>query len=367
MRSISLYLHIPFCKRRCSYCTFYHVPQADDLEKLFVDAVVCELRAAAGEIGESFQCPTIFFGGGTPSVLGSESLDKIFEALSPHLPKRGTPEVTFETNPEDVTPALLQRLRDRGVNRLSLGIQSMDAGTLRVLKRCSARVNSRAVELVKGHFANFSLDLLLGSPYGSVGDVQGTLEHLLAYEPPHFSVYCLEAGGVLDSAVTEFFQRVDPERSAEEYLHVCETLARHAYVHYEISNFAKAGYESRHNRVYWEGGEYLGIGPGAHSYIAEERFYNEPSIERYVSAEGSLPKALRCAERRGHSQRRLEQRMLALRTARGLAGDQLPGTAPIIDELIEDDLAGVADNRLFLTDRGYLVLNEILLRLSKAA
>ena len=133
MKPISLYVHVPFCKRRCSYCTFYHVPHIGEFETRFVDALLAEFDAIVDEIGSPFQCPTVFFGGGTPSVLGPESLDRIFAAIDPFM-KRDA-EVTFETNPEDVTTALFDDLKVRGVNRLSLGVQSMNVAGLRRLVR----------------------------------------------------------------------------------------------------------------------------------------------------------------------------------------------------------------------------------------
>jgi oxygen-independent coproporphyrinogen-3 oxidase len=364
MREISLYVHVPFCKRRCSYCTFYHVPHLETYESVLVDALVREFGAAAKEIGEPFRCPTVFFGGGTPSVLNEQSLDRVFAAIEPYLPGNASCEVTFETNPEDVTPDLLTNLRARGANRLSLGIQSMGADGLRILKRCAPRTNAGAVEIVKEHFGNYSVDLLLGIPEGLPADLRLTLDHLDRWDPPHVSVYCLEAGGVMEADVKDFFAGVDAERAADEYLLVCEELARRGYVHYEVSNFAKPGYESRHNRCYWRGGEYVGIGPAAHSFIGGERFYNEASIERYVSAGIEFPADVRRIEPRGPSARRLEDLMLALRTSDGLPLDRLTCRGSAVEELVAGAFARVVEGRVILTDRGYLVLNEVLMRLA---
>jgi oxygen-independent coproporphyrinogen-3 oxidase len=364
MRDLSLYVHIPFCMRRCSYCTFYHVPHIDDYETAFVGGLIRELASAAEEIGEPFRCPTVFFGGGTPSVLRSESLDEIFDAISPFLSDADNAEITLEANPEDVTDGLLRGLRGRGVNRLSLGVQSMNPGALKVLKRCSASVNARAIDLVGNHFDNYSMDVLLGIPGGALADLQSTMRCLTDGAPPHFAVYCLEPGGVMAGEVGGFFAGVDAERSAEEYLYVCESLWEGGYEHYEVSNFARPGYESRHNRTYWHGGEYLGIGPGAHSFIGGERFHNEPSIERYVSAGGAS--ALRRMEPRDDEQRLIERCMLSLRTSDGLPMEQLECPKSVIDDLLESDLAAVVDDRLVLTDRGFLVLNEIVLRLTSS-
>ncbi len=297
-------------------------------------------------------------------MLSETSLDTIFSAIGPFLSRVGSPEITFETNPEDVTAGLLQNLRARGVNRLSLGVQSMDADGLKILKRCTAPTNARAVALVKDHFDNYSVDVLLGVPGGSLTDLRRTLDIVAGWDPPHLSVYCLEAGGVMEADVTDFFAGVDPDRAADEYLLACEESAARGYVHYEISNFARPGYESRHNRCYWRGGDYLGIGPAAHSFVGGERFYNEPSIERYVAPETELPADVRRFEPRAASARRMEELMLALRTSDGLPLDGVTCPDSAVDELVTGALARVADGRMVLTDRGYLVLNEILLRVS---
>ncbi|MDH3217026.1 MAG: radical SAM family heme chaperone HemW [Candidatus Krumholzibacteria bacterium] len=366
MRAISLYVHVPFCKRRCSYCTFYHTPFIDTYETAFVEALVREFEETAAKLDQPFCCPTVYFGGGTPSVLSRDSLDKIFGAISSYVAPDGV-EITFETNPDDVTEELVSGLRAHGVNRLSVGIQSMDAGALKILKRCTVTVNERAIDMVRGYFDNFSVDVLLGVPDGSRAGLGRTLARVLDWDVPHVSVYCLEPGGVMGSEVKEFLDRVDGERSAEEYLYVCERLRARGYQHYEISNFAKPGCESRHNRVYWQGEDYLGLGPAAHSYIDGERSHNEASIERYVSAAPGGAASTRHPEVRGPEQRRLEALMLALRTDRGLPVDHLESARSEIEALVAGSLARIVDDRLLLTDRGFLVMNDIVLRLCEAS
>lgn len=362
MRNISLYVHVPFCKRRCPYCTFYHVSHIDKQEDAFVDALLAEWGAAVGDIGEPFRCPTVFFGGGTPSTLEGRSLDRIFDAIAPYLEGVTDREITIEANPEDVTPELLDRLQRCGVNRLSLGVQSMRREALRTLHRCAPDVNRRAIETTREHFANYSVDLLIGVPDMPPGGMHDTIEQILEYAPPHLSVYCLEPGGAMKSDQT-FFDRVDGERSADEYLAVCETLRSRGYAHYEISNFARPGFESRHNRVYWRGAEYLGVGPGAHSFVDGERFHNAPSITRYVAQ--VRPLATRLPDIRGNDERLLEAHMLALRTSDGLAVDRVG--REVVDELVAAELATVMGERMVLSDRGFLVLNEIVMRVAAAA
>jgi oxygen-independent coproporphyrinogen-3 oxidase len=362
VKNLSVYVHVPFCKRRCAYCTFYHVPYIADFEARFVDALVAEWRGAVREFGGEVCVSTVFLGGGTPSVLRAESLDRIMQSLMPYVDSGA--EITAEANPEDVTAESLSDLARLGVNRLSLGVQSMSPRALTVLKRCSSDANASAMELVQSQFKNFSVDLLLGIPDGSVDEVSATLERVRDIsDPAHFSVYCLEPGGVMAADVDHFFDDVDPERSAEEYLFVCDTLVGEGYTHYEISNFARPGFESRHNRVYWQGEDYLGIGPAAHSFLGGERYFNEPSIERYVK--GAAP--TRTLEVRGAGERQTEALMLALRTGDGLPLEDVPCSVEVIDDLVTNGLADRRAGCLVLTDRGFLVLNEILMRVSRAA
>lgn len=363
MKAVSLYIHVPFCKRRCAYCTFYHVPYVDRFEERFVESLVAEFRAAVGDAGGDLRLPTVFVGGGTPSVLSPSSLERIFEVVAPCI--AADAEVTVEANPEDVDDAVLDHLASLGVNRISLGVQSMVPRALRVLMRCGAEVNARAIELVARHFDNFNIDLVLGVPGGSLEEVAQTLGQLSDSQATHYSVYCLEPGGVLTTPdIERFFDGVDTDLSAEEYLHVCDVLAGRGFDHYEVSNFARSGCQSRHNRVYWRGGDYLGIGPGAHSYIDSERYYNEPSIERYTA--GDSPP--RTHEARGAEVRHTEAMMLALRTSDGLDVAGAACATAVIDDLVDSALARRARNgKLVLTDRGFLLLNEILMRLSRAA
>jgi oxygen-independent coproporphyrinogen-3 oxidase len=308
--------------------------------------------------------PTVFLGGGTPSVLSGRSLDKIFAAIAPFVKRALAVEITVETNPEDVTDELLTRLRERGVNRLSVGIQSMDERAQRTLKRCKPATNTDALAKVRRHFENFSADILLGVPGGSMAAVKDTVAGVLEFQPPHLSVYCLEPGGVMEATLGDFFGTVDAEQSAREYLYVCGALAAAGYDHYEVSNFARPGYESRHNRAYWTGREYLGVGPGAHSYLDGRRFHNEPSIEAYVAGRDGFPESVRREEALGRTERELEELMLSLRTSRGLPCKRLEGHRTFADDLLAGGLARVDNGRFCLTDRGYLLLNEIVLRLT---
>jgi len=365
MRVLSLYIHVPFCTRRCSYCSFFHLGRDRERELAYVDALEAEIAATLGAL-DDVRLGTVFVGGGTPSVLGEESLARVFAAFAPWVDGRATREVTCELNPEDVTPALLTFLAARGVDRVSLGVQSMDADAQRRLKRCTPETNARAIDMVMERFSNVSFDVLLGVPGGSVALARRTLETLVAYGPTHFSVYCLEPGGDMGHEVEDFFAAVDPERPADEYLETCALLGGHGYRHYEVSNFARPGFESAHNRVYWEGGEYLGVGPGAHSCLDGRRFSNAPDLADYLRHRGAARSGARILDADAGEHAGLERAMLALRTSGGMALSQVRGGAATARDLVDEGLARIVGERLVLTDRGFLLMNDIVLRVHRS-
>lgn len=364
MKPLSLYIHVPFCTRRCSYCSFYHVEAQREREVRFVDALVSEIGAAMPS-HDDVLLRTIFVGGGTPTVLGNDSWERIIRALSPWMPGGGVQEFTVEMNPEDVTRDMVVFLRGLGVNRASLGIQSMHEVGQKVLKRCSPEVNTRAIETVMQEIDNVSFDVLLGVPKTTPADLERTLSSLIAHRPRHFSVYGLEAGGDMSHEVERFFAAVDADRVADEYLLACGMLSSAGYGHYEVSNFAVPGYESLHNRVYWENGNYLGLGPAAHSALEGQRFWNEPSLDAYLCRTGPELVGARHIDAGGDEV--VESTMLALRTDRGAPRGSLAAGDAVIEGFRREGLIRVADGRVRATDRGYLVLNELVIRLSERA
>jgi len=362
MKSLSLYIHVPFCTRRCSYCSFYHVPAGTSREAAFTDALLSEIEAALSAIDEPVTLRTVFVGGGTPTVLDDACWRRVVAAIAPFFPAGGPAEFTVEMNPEDVTPERVRFLRALGVNRASLGIQSMHAVGQKVLKRCEPSVNARAIGLVREVFDNVSFDVLLGVPRTTPADLAATVETLADFEPRHLSVYGLEPGGDMSHEVERFFRAVDPDRVADEYLGVCGRLRARGFGHYEVSNFALPGFESLHNRVYWDGGDYLGVGPAAHSALDGTRFWNEPSLDAYLRRRGDGHLAARVFDEAGDGE--VEKLMLALRTDRGApAGWCAP---PAVDDFAAEGLVALRDGRVFASERGWLVLNDLVLRMTPA-
>ncbi len=357
MREISLYIHVPFCTRRCSYCSFYHVPSEKERQRSFVDALLSEIDAALADLSP-VSLRTLFVGGGTPTVLAQSDWERVVGALEPFM-REGVEEFTVEMNPEDVDANLARFLRGLGVNRASLGIQSMHPVGQKVLKRCDPATNERAIDVVQNEWDNVSFDVLLGVPKTTPADLAETLRRLLGKAPKHLSVYGLETGGDMADEVERFFRAVDPDRVADEYLEACRLLAAAGFGHYEVSNFAQPGFESMHNRAYWDGREYLGVGPAAHSMIGARRFSNEPSIDAYASRRGAEHLTARIHDEVGDV--RLESAMLALRTKQGIA-DELCDAA-VLEEFLAEGLVLVEGNRVRLTDRGYLLLNDVVLKM----
>lgn len=366
MSALSLYVHIPFCRRRCPYCSFYHVSPRD--EDAFVEALVAEASESLASFSPPPNLGSVYFGGGTPSVLSASSWKRIFDCVDPYLGGGGgSAEITCEVNPEDVTDEGLEVIASLGVNRISVGIQSMDGDSQRALGRCTPEVNRSAVDCVLRLFDNVSFDVLLGVPGRDEASLDRTVGELIDYGPAHFSVYCIEDGGDMGAQARQFVGAVDPDHAASEYLSVCRRLKAAGYRHYEVSNFARPGRESAHNRVYWEGGDYLGLGPAAHSFVGGRRFHNPPSLDRYLASVVRPGSERRVFDDVGPEERRIERWMLSLRTDEGISVEALSCPRSTIDGILEEGLAEVSGGRLKLTDRGFLLLNEIVLRLADGA
>lgn len=376
MKSLSLYIHIPFCSRTCPYCTFYHVAKSRERERAFVERAVGEIGAELAAIEERHSgsdqpgnsspvhLKTIYAGGGTPSILSEASLRDLMQPLAAFLRRDTVEERTIELNPEDITGERIEELVRLGFDRVSVGVQSMSRRAQQVLGRCDTSVNHAALEAVTRRFNNFNVDLLLGIPGGTVTEAADSAEALLLYEPKHFSVYCLEGAGDGSSRVREFLSGVDQEEAAAEYLALCGLLENRGYIHYEVSNFALPGFESKHNLAYWEGGDYLGIGPAAHSFIDGIRWFNQPSLESYLAVRESDFARVRTIDDHGEHERYLERLFLGLRTNRGVPIAAIREEQSLFDGLTANGLAIIIDERLILTDRGFLLLDEIVLRLA---
>lgn len=282
-----IYIHIPFCKKRCVYCDFFSSTHSE-MKDSYVEAVCRELEIRRNYL-QNEKIETIYFGGGTPSQLNVEDFEKIFRALSPyafHL----SPEITLEANPDDLTPACIDSIRPLPFNRVSVGIQSFNDKELKFLnRRHNAETAIRAVKRLQGKgFANIGIDLMYGLPGQNETGWRKTVRQAKTLSVQHISAYHLtyEEGAPLYNRLQKGLIRpVEEEMSLRLFEMLMDEMAEAGFEHYEISSFARAGYRSRHNASYWNGTHYLGAGASAHSYDGPSRQWNVASVPKYIESQ----------------------------------------------------------------------------------
>ena len=288
-----LYLHIPFCKQACHYCDF-HFSTNLSRKSALVDALCAEISLQKDYLPKQ-PLETIYFGGGTPSLLTESELAQIFTAIQAQFTVSPTAEITLEANPDDLTLETLQMLRQY-VNRLSIGIQTFDEATLRWMNRAHTATEAEAcVGLAReAGFENMSVDLIYGIPNREPSRWQRDVQEILALDVPHLSAYALTIEP--DTAFGRWQQKgklplADEAVAAEQFEELTSALTSANYAHYEISNFARDGQYARHNTAYWQRHPYLGVGPSAHSYTGHSRQYNIANNARYITAiqQGNVP------------------------------------------------------------------------------
>ena len=281
-----IYIHIPFCKTRCIYCGFFSTTSLGK-RTAYVDKLCSELSERRSYL-PSGQIDTVYFGGGTPSQLPVEDVDKILQCIYNIYNVREEAEITLEGNPDDLSKECLTDLRRIGVNRLSMGVQTFDNRRLSFLRRRhSAEQAEQAVKMAQeAGFSNISIDLMFGFPSQSIEEWEQDLQKTVSLGVQHISAYSLmyEEGTQLTKMLEKGeVEEISDDLSLKMYEVLMTTLADNGYEHYEISNFAKPGFRSRHNSSYWQGIPYLGVGAGAHSYDGKRRHFNPDSLTGYLS------------------------------------------------------------------------------------
>lgn len=359
---LSLYVHVPFCASKCKYCDFYSLAAPERMDD-YVDAM-CRHLDAWGERCREYRVDTVYFGGGTPSLLGGARLTRLLGAAARAFSVEENAEITVECNPDSMDAALLAALRGAGVNRLSVGVQSAHDGELRMLgRRHTFEEARRAVgEAYRYGFENLSLDLMYALPGQDEPRLLESVQALLALAPAHLSCYALkvEPGTPF---VRERIVQPDEDAQADMYLALCETLRAAGYEHYEISNWAKPGFRARHNAKYWDLSSYLGIGPSAHSLLGGRRFAYDRSLDAFLAGQPPVQED----EVDGFSPA-LEFLMLALRTADGVVPEAFEARfgvpfAPYARRLRFFEPHGLTrfeSDRWRLTEQGFLLSNSIL-------
>ena len=368
---LGIYIHVPFCRSKCQYCDFYSLACKNaELMDDYLRAI-CKHIKETGPLAPGYRVDTVYFGGGTPSFLGADGLAAILTAVRQSFDVSSRAEITFEANPDSITPRLLRRLRSEGFNRVSLGIQCDDDALLENLGRPHTYEDAvAAVEKIrKAGYKNLSLDLMYGLPGQTLESWQDTLVNVLQLKPDHMSCYGLKV-----EKGTPLYDRKDvcglpdDDTQADMYLAAVEILKSRNYRHYEISNFAKKDKASLHNLKYWTGGEYLGFGPDASSDFAGKRFVMVRDLRRYIDGILNHGQVIADIQEIPPRERAGEYLMMRLRTSIGINQEEYEKQYLLPFDPLEEILetcrqrghALRSDGRWRLTPEGMLLSNTIL-------
>ena len=368
---LGIYIHIPFCRSKCDYCDFYSLAGRDDRMDQYQKALLSHIKETA-PLAQDFPVDTIYIGGGTPSYYGAKRLKELLGVIRKLYKVEKDAEVTVECNPDSVDVKALKILRKAGVNRLSMGMQSANACELERIHRIHTpqQVNEAATAARKAGFTNLSLDLIYGLPGQTMDSWKATVEHALSLIPQHLSCYGLkvEEGTPLAARVAQGEILPDDDQQADLYLWTVGRLERAGYPQYEISNFAKPGFASRHNLRYWLTQPYIGFGPGAHSDFGGRRYSFVQDLDAYIQGvlQGGdiideseiIPKRERCGE----------YLMLRLRTVQGINEQEYRSTyfmdfAPLqarLEQFRAQGWAEQTDGRWHFTPKGFLLSNQLI-------
>lgn len=378
MRSF-LYIHLPFCTKKCYYCDFYSIPFEPVLAARYVSALCGEV-VSKNKLVDTLK--TIYIGGGTPANLENSLLVHILQIVRDIYRIDRDAEITIEANPEGINERKAEGILNAGINRISIGVQSLIDTDLLILGRShSASEALRAMKIIKDvGFQNISIDLIYGIPIRAGLDSSHdkelkswrySLAKILEFNPQHISVYELTPEKntfIYNEIESKRIMMPDEYIVSEMYYEAKDILQKHGYVHYEISNYAKSGYECLHNLNYWNGGDYLGLGAGAHSFIDGIRYSNVMDVNSYIITieEGKNTEVERV---KLNAQDRLKELIfLGLRKVKGIEIQKIPPESLkkmsiVISDLIDLDLLELKDNYLRLSDKGLILSSEVMLKL----
>ena len=368
---LGIYIHIPFCKAKCDYCDFYSLPEREGTMDDYLKALIAHIKETA-PLAKGWQVDTVYIGGGTPSFFGAKRLSALLGEVKKRFNVARDAEITCEANPESVDLKFLKTVRRAGVNRLSLGMQSACDAELHAVHRLHDF--SQVVQAVqwarKVKLKNISLDLIYGLPGQDMQTWQKSVEAALSLEPEHLSCYGLkvEPGTPLDGRVMRGEVLPDDDTQADMYLWTVERLQKAGYPQYEISNFARPSFQSRHNLKYWMSRPYIGFGPGAHSDFGGRRYSFVRDLDKYIMGILNGGRVIDEDQLIPHRERGGEYLMLRLRTVRGIEEWEYRrefsmNFDPLEQKLEEYEHQGWAvkkDRRWHLTPLGFLLSNQLI-------
>lgn len=340
-----VYIHIPFCISKCIYCDFYSTIDLS-LKDEFLKSLEKEIEVRY----KNEEITSIYFGGGTPSILNAKEISKILSKFN----KKNGCEITIECNPEDITEGKISSYKDAGINRFSIGVQSLNDKELEILKRRHNKEKAiKTLKLLKEKKVNFNCDLIVGIKEQSKKTIKNTLENIISFSPPHLSIYPLE--------MKKYKYLMENEEKKAELLETAwEFLRKNGYIHYEISNFAKEGYICQHNMGYWMRNEYYGFGPSAHSFLKNIRFRNTNNLEKYIKYSKKNEFIIYKLEKLSEKDIKWERFLLSLRTYIGYTIENLD--IERFEELVNDGFLIIKDGKIKLTEKGMLVYNSVILK-----
>ena len=348
----SLYIHIPFCNKICDYCDFTKLQYFRKFAVSYLDALKDELESY--KIGK---LKTIYVGGGTPTALEDNLFLKLLQIIDPY--KEGVKEYTFEANPESLSLEKIKMLKEHGVNRVSLGVQTTNDKILQAINRDHSleQVKTAIRNLKEQGIDNINVDLILGLPHTSKKILENDIKNVLSLEVKHISCY-----GLTVNPHTVLFNKGFQEPSGDvlrQYYDIVENILReNGFVHYEVSNWAKPGYESKHNLTYWRNEQYYGVGLGSSGYIGETRYKNTINLSQYLARAYVDEK-----EKVSNKDKLTYQIMLNLRTVEGLDIKYVKNKESVVDELVKEGLLIKNQNKLIPTYEGLMILDQIILKL----
>ncbi len=376
MIETAIYIHIPFCDHKCIYCDFYSITPLDKKDD-YLKALKKEIEFYSRSYSEEREIISIYFGGGTPSLMEPAYISEIIECVKSHFNVNPDAEITLETNPGTVNKSKMNEFKGIGINRVSVGIQSFNNAELKFLTRIhdASAAEKTIFYAYDAGIENINADLIFNLPGQNIEKWSRSLERAISLPVKHISAYSLilEPGTILNKMVLDGRVKVEGEDTdAELYEHTIELLARHGFEQYEVSNFALNGYECRHNNAYWHYKNYLGFGTSAHSFNGTKRWWNYTGLSFYLNNALTGGNAVAGSETLTAEQKREEYIMLALRS-RGLiiqefvsifGGDWFEQNSSLIDELKQTGLLTEAGGVVKLTPKGYVICDEILARLA---
>ena len=370
-KPLGIYVHVPFCRSKCEYCDFYSLTTSEDkVVDGYLDAVCAHIKEA-GALAPGYVVDTIYFGGGTPSFFGADGLATVLTTIRRNFDVDNNAEITFEANPDSVSDKLLHRLRAEGFNRASLGIQCDNDEILKAIGRPHNYTQAVVAfqRMRKAGFRNISVDLIYGLPGQTLRDWENTLDNVLRLGPDHISCYGLTV--MEGTPLYNYQDQIDlpgDDDQADMYLAAVDMLADRRYRQYEISNFCKKGYYSRHNMKYWTGGEYLGFGPSASSDFAGKRFTLVRDVNAYIEGILHGGEVMEEVQDIPLRERAGEYLMLRLRTSSGISAQEYEKQFLLSFDPVEDLLreyrglytARTDEGRWRLTPKGFLISNDII-------